>query len=126
MQKYTFLQRPKSYVVCSFLVITLYHIVRLLYVLICIIKCFFLLKGINIATLYKGSFLDFYFFYIKKSKQWEYHCQIVYKISSNFPCSVNLFLQTFRTSYTMQKECIFMPFHINLKKNNFTSFKLLL
>lgn len=79
-------------------------------------KMFFLLKGINIATLYKGSFLDFYFFYIKKSKQWEYHCQIVYKISSNFPCSVNLFLQTFRISYTMQKECIFMPFHINLKK----------
>lgn len=65
MQKQTFLQRPKSYVVCSFLVIKLYDIVRLLYVLICIIKCFFLLKGINIATLYKGSFLDFYFFYIK-------------------------------------------------------------
>lgn len=89
-------------------------------------KMFFLLKGINIATLYKGSFLDFYFFYIKRFKQWEYHCQIVYKISNNFPPSVNLFLQTFRISYTMQKECIFMPFHINLKKNNFTSFKLLL
>lgn len=98
--------KAKSYVVCSFLVITLYDIVRLLYVLICIIKCFFLLKGINIATLYKGSFLDFYFFYIKNSKQWEYHCQIVYKISTNSPWSMNLFLQTFHTSF-MKKVTIY-------------------
>lgn len=61
-------------------------------------KMFFLLKGINIATLYKGSFLDFYFFYIKRSKQWEYHCQTVYKISVNLPC-LNLFLQTFHISF---------------------------
>lgn len=60
---------------------------------------FFLLKGINIATLYKGSFLDFYFFYIKKSKQWEYHCQIVSKTSINLPCSMHLFLQTFHISF---------------------------
>lgn len=117
-----FYKRPKSYVVCSFLVITLYDIVRLLYVLICIIKCFgfffFLLKGINIATLYKGSFLDFYFFYIKRSKQWEYHCQTVYKTSFAL---LDEFVFTdipyfFDENYTMQKECIFMPFHVNLKK----------
>lgn len=120
MQKYTFLQRPKSYVVCSFLVITLYDIVRLLYVLICIIKCFFLLKGINIATLYKGSFLDFYFFYIKRSKQWEYHCQTVIKFQLICPVRWICFYKhsiflSWELYYTMQKECIFMPFHVNLK-----------
>lgn len=45
--------------------ITLYNNVRLLYVLICIINVFFLHKGINIATLYKGSLLDLNFSFIK-------------------------------------------------------------
>lgn len=48
-----------------FISIALYNIVRLLYVLICIINVSFLRKGINIATLYKGSLLDFNFLFYK-------------------------------------------------------------